>query len=208
MKKKYFQEKTPQGVTGFATTSWVWFNQMNQILEGTTKANGTHNGLDQGYVHVGSSQAPNIEEDLPNDDTSPSQAGSAPPQSPPSAIPRFGTFADTSSMGTRGNTAIESLHTCVANLPSVSGKVVGNKRQRLSGDMEPTFKKLIESSKKIETLKLELQREAIETTKSIAQSMITMEERSREKSKNQTLQLAQNFATKLRARRPPDVQEN
>jgi len=34
---------------------------------------GTPNGLDQGYVHVGSSQAPHIEEDLPNDDTCPSQ---------------------------------------------------------------------------------------------------------------------------------------
>jgi hypothetical protein len=36
------------------------------------------------------------------------------------------------------------------------------------------FKKLTKSSKKIETLKLELQREAIETTKSITQSMIAM----------------------------------
>ncbi len=49
---------------------------MNQILEGTTKVDGTPNGLDQGYVHVGSSQAPHIEEDLPNDDTGPSQAKS------------------------------------------------------------------------------------------------------------------------------------
>ncbi len=45
MKKKYFQEKTTKGVTSFATTSWVWFDQMNQILEGTTKADGTPNGL-------------------------------------------------------------------------------------------------------------------------------------------------------------------
>jgi hypothetical protein len=56
---------------------------------------------------------------------------------------------------------------------------MGNKTRRLSGDMASTFKKLIESSKKIETLKLELQREAIEITKSIAQSMITVEENSR-----------------------------
>ncbi len=121
MKKKYFQEKTPKGVT--ATTSWVWFNRMNQILEGTTKADDTPYGLDQGYAHVGSSQALNIEEDLSNDDTGPSQAGSAPPQSPPSTIPGFGTFSNTSSMGTRGNIVIESLHTGVANLPSVSGKL-------------------------------------------------------------------------------------
>jgi hypothetical protein len=79
MKKKYFQEKTTKGVTSFATTSWVWFNRMNQILEGTTKANGTPNGLDQGYAHVGSFQAPNIEEDLLDDDTGPSQGGSVPP---------------------------------------------------------------------------------------------------------------------------------
>jgi hypothetical protein len=38
----------------------------------------------------------------------------------------------------------------------------------LSGDMESIFKKLIESWKIIDTFKLELQREAIETTKSIA----------------------------------------
>ncbi len=79
MKKKYFQEKTTKGVTGFATTSWVWFNRMNQILESTTKVDGTPNGFDQGYAHVGSSQAPNIEEDFPYDDTRPSQGGSVPP---------------------------------------------------------------------------------------------------------------------------------
>jgi len=47
---------------------------MSQILESKAKANGTPNRLEQGYVHVGSSQAPNIEEDLPNDDI-----GCAPP---------------------------------------------------------------------------------------------------------------------------------
>jgi hypothetical protein len=59
---------------------------MNQILEGKANANGTPNELDQGYVHAGSSQAPTIEEHLPNDDTGPSQARNAPPQSPPSTI--------------------------------------------------------------------------------------------------------------------------
>jgi hypothetical protein len=62
--------------------------------------------------------------------------------------------------------------------------------------------------KKIETLKLELQREAIDIIKSIAQSMIAMEERSRKKSRKQTLQLAQIFTTKLKAKHPPNVQEN
>jgi hypothetical protein len=46
MKKKYFQEKTSEGVTSSATSSWVWFNKMNQILEGTRKIGGTPNGLD------------------------------------------------------------------------------------------------------------------------------------------------------------------
>jgi hypothetical protein len=54
---------------------------------------------------------------------------------------------------------------------------MGDKRHRLSVDMAYTFKKLTKSSKKIKILKLELQREAIETIKSIAQSMIAMEER-------------------------------
>ncbi len=62
--------------------------------------------------------------------------------------------------------------------------------------------------KKIETLKLELQREAIDIIKSIAQSMSAMEERSRKKSRKQTLQLAQIFTTKLKAKHPPNVQEN
>jgi hypothetical protein len=57
-------------------------------------------------------------------------------------------------------------------------------------------------------LRLELQREAIETIKSIAQFMIAMEERSRKKSREQTLQWAQSFANELKARRPFDVQEN
>jgi hypothetical protein len=57
-------------------------------------------------------------------------------------------------------------------------------------------------------LKLELEREAIETIKSIAQSMIGMEERSRKKSRKQTLQLAQIFVVELRIRRLFDVQEN
>ncbi len=60
MKKTYFQGKIIEGVKGFTTSSWVWFTRMNQILEGTTKANGTLNGLDRGYAHVGSSQASNI----------------------------------------------------------------------------------------------------------------------------------------------------
>jgi hypothetical protein len=143
MKKKYFQEKTTKGVIGFATTSWVWFNKMNQILEGTTKVDGTPNGLEQGYVHAGSYQAPNIEKNLRDDDI-----GSAPPQSPPSTILAFGTYVDTSSMGTRGNIAIELPHTRT-NLPCVSSKVLGNKKCRLSGDMASAFKKFTESSKKL-----------------------------------------------------------
>jgi hypothetical protein len=174
MKKKSFQEKTTKGVIGSATTSWVWFNRINQILEGIAKVNGTPNELDQGYAHARSFQAPNIEEELPDEDTDPSQARSAPPQSPPSTILAFGTFVNTSSMGTRSNTTIDSLHTHAANLPNVFGKVVGNKRHRLNGDMASVFKKLTESLEKIETLNLELQREAIETTKSIAQSMIAI----------------------------------
>ncbi len=174
MKKKYFQEKTREGVIGSTTTSSVWFNRMNQILEGIAKINGTPNELDQGYAHARSSQALNIEKDLPNDDTSPSQAGNAPSQSPPSTIPAFGTYVDTSSMGTRGNTTIDLPHTHATNLPNVSGKAMGNKKCRLSGDMASTFKKLIEYFFKIETLKLELQREAMEIAKSIAQSMIAI----------------------------------
>ncbi len=46
MKKNYFQKKTIKGVIGSATTSWVGFNRINQILEGTTKVDGTPNGLD------------------------------------------------------------------------------------------------------------------------------------------------------------------
>jgi hypothetical protein len=94
-------------------------------------------------------------------------------------------------MNSQGNTTTESPHTCATNLLGVFGKVVGNKKHKLNGDMEFAFKKLIESSKKIETLKLELQREAIETTKSIAQFLIVMEERFRKGSKKQTLQLTQ-----------------
>jgi hypothetical protein len=60
---------------------------------------------------------------------------------------------------------------------------MGNKKHRLNGDMAFAFKKLIGSLEKIETLKLELQREAIEIIKFIAQSMITMEEKSRKKSR-------------------------
>jgi len=73
---------------------------MNQILEGTTKANGTPNGLEHGYVHAESSQTRTIEEDLPNDDTHSNQVGNAFPQSPPSTILAFGTSTDTSNMGT------------------------------------------------------------------------------------------------------------
>ncbi len=172
-------------------------------MKGKAKANGTPNHLEQGYVHVGSSQAPNIEEYLPNDDI-----GRAPPRSSPSIILAFGTSIDTLNMGTQGNIAIESPHTHAANMFGVFNKAMGNKRHRLSGDMASAFKKLIKSSKKIKTLKLELQREAIETTKSIAQSVIVMEEWSRKKSREQTLKLAQIFVVKLRSRHPFDVLEN
>ncbi len=172
-------------------------------MEGKAKANGTPNRLEQGYVHVGSSQAPNIEEDLPNDDI-----GLAPPRSPPSIILAFGTFVYTSNMGTQGNIAIELPHTRATNLLGVFNKAMGNKRHRLNGDMASTFKKLIESSKKIKTLKLELQREAIETTKSIAQSMIGMEKWSRKKVENKLYKLAQFFVVKFKVRHSFDVQEN
>jgi hypothetical protein len=66
--------------------------------------------------------------------------------------------------------------------------------------MASTFKKLTKSSKKLKLLKLKLQKEAIETTKSIAQSMIAMEERSRKESRKQTLQLAQIFAIELKVK--------
>ncbi len=46
MKKKYFQEKIEEGVTNFGTISWIWFDKMNQILEGTIKVDDTPNGLD------------------------------------------------------------------------------------------------------------------------------------------------------------------
>jgi len=52
MKNTYFQEKTIEGVTSSTTILWVWFDKMNQILESRTKANGTPNGLDQGYAHA------------------------------------------------------------------------------------------------------------------------------------------------------------
>ncbi len=65
--------------------------------------------------------------------------------------------------------------------------------------MASVFKKFIESLKKIMTLKLELQREAIETIKSIAQFMITMEKRSRKESREQTLELAQIFVTRIQS---------
>ncbi len=144
-------------------------------------------------------QAPNIEEDLLDDDIGPSKAWSAPPQSPLSTIFAFGTFVDTSNMGTWANTTIESPHPCATNL-CVFEKVVGNKWRILNGDMASTFKKLTKSSKKLKLLKLKLQKEAIETTKSIAQSMIAMEERSRKESRKQTLQLAQIFATELKVK--------
>jgi hypothetical protein len=51
---------------------------------------------------------------------------------------------------------------------------VGNKSRGLNGDITFVFEKLTESLEKSETLNLELQREAIETTKSIAQSMIAI----------------------------------
>jgi hypothetical protein len=111
-------------------------------------------------------------------------------------------------MGIRGNIAIESPNTCATNLHGVFGKVMGNKRCRLSVDMASAFKKLIESFKKIKILKLELQREAIETIKSIAQSMIAMEERFRKESREQTLQLAQFFVAEFGSIHPLDVQKN
>jgi len=145
MKKKYFQKKIIEGVKGSATTSWIWFDKMNQILDGATKVDDTSNGLDHDYVHPGSSQALTIEKYLPNDDIGLSQVGNAPPQNPPSIIPTFGTYVDTSSMGIRGNIAIELPHTHAKKFLGVFGKDVGNKRCGMSGDMASTFKKLIES---------------------------------------------------------------
>jgi hypothetical protein len=44
--EKENQKETTKGVIGATTISWVWFDKMNQILEGTAKANDTPSGLD------------------------------------------------------------------------------------------------------------------------------------------------------------------
>jgi len=43
--EEIFSRKDSKRCYSFTITSWVWFNRMNQSLEGTTKANGTPNGL-------------------------------------------------------------------------------------------------------------------------------------------------------------------
>jgi len=88
--------------------------------------------------------------------------------------------------GTQATTS-KTPHTCAANLVSVFTKVMGRKKRRSNGDMAIAWKKFVDAYEKIENLKLELQREAIEITKSIAQSMIATEERSKQESKEQTL---------------------
>ncbi len=45
MKKKN-QKKAMKGVIGVTTASWVWFPKINQILEGTTKADAKPSGID------------------------------------------------------------------------------------------------------------------------------------------------------------------
>lgn len=83
-------------------------------------------------------------------------------------------------------TTSKTPRTRVVNLVSVSSKVMGRKKCRLIGDMATTWNKFVDVEK-IENLKLKLQREAIEITKSIVQSMIEMEERSKQKGREQTL---------------------
>ncbi len=53
--------------------------------------------------------------------------------------------------------------------------------------MATAWKKFTDASEKTENLKLELQREAIEITKSIAQLTIEMEKISKQESREQTL---------------------
>jgi hypothetical protein len=40
----YLQEKPMKGVASATTTSWVWFDRMDQILESMTKIVGTPKG--------------------------------------------------------------------------------------------------------------------------------------------------------------------
>ncbi len=42
----YFQEKPTNGVPSATTTSWVWFDRMDQILESMTKIDGTPKGFE------------------------------------------------------------------------------------------------------------------------------------------------------------------
>jgi hypothetical protein len=68
--------------------------------------------------------------------------------------------------GTQATTS-KTPRTHATNLVSVSSKVMGRKKHRLNGDMATAWKKFVDVFEKIENLKLELQREAIEFTKSI-----------------------------------------
>ncbi len=52
-----------------------WSSKIYHELFSKQSPQEKENGLDQGYAHVGSSQALNIEEDSPDDDTGPSQGG-------------------------------------------------------------------------------------------------------------------------------------
>ncbi len=92
-------------------------------------------------------------------------------------VSRFGTQATTS----------KTHCTRAANLVNVSSKVMGRKKRKLNGDMATAWKKFTDASEKTENLKLELQREAIEITKSIAQLTIEMEKISKQESREQTL---------------------
>jgi hypothetical protein len=62
-KKKHFEKKAMViSVISATTISWIQFDMMNQIIEGTTKANDTPNN--HGYGHVESFQPPIIKEHL------------------------------------------------------------------------------------------------------------------------------------------------
>lgn len=80
----------------------------------------------------------------------------------------FGISIHTCNTDIQGINGSEYFHTNVTNFLIFFGKVMARKKCKLNDDLTIDFKKLVYIFENFETLKLELQREAIKTTKFIA----------------------------------------
>ena len=124
---------------------FLWYDEIDEILSLTAKANGVPGGMDQGVP------VPGMETSSAPVDVNEDEFRDAEPLSPPRSVP-------TPSTGTGHKSTGSNPRTCAANLVGCRGKGTSskpNKRAKVDRNLMDTLDRLADSTTEIEKLRIE-----------------------------------------------------